>query len=71
MTPEAEPFVLGDAAQLEFLHALEETEQLVRLCVVIESGTVERDEQFVHGFECREASRFRLPLDDVPTGCRV
>ena len=68
MPADAQALVLGDAAELEILHALEKPEQLLRQRVVVEAGTVEGDEQFVRGFERRKATRFGLPLDDIPAG---
>lgn len=71
MTTNTESPVLFGTADLEFLHALEMPEHLLRLRVGIESGPVEGDQQFVRGLKRRETARLRLPLDDVSAGRRA
>ena len=71
MPLDAEPAVLGGAGDLDFLHALENREQLLRQRIAVQAGTVEGQEQFVRGLEGREAAGLGLPLDDVAAGRRV
>ena len=62
---------LGGAADLQILHALKESKQLIGEWVVVEAGTFEGEQQLVSGFQSRKATWFWLLFDDVPARRRV